>query len=70
MYFPIYTGKHKDEWNTCSDCHTNPNNYNIFSCINCHEHNNKNEVDDDHNGVSGYSYNSAACYSCHPMGKK
>lgn len=70
MYFPIYTGKHKDEWNTCSDCHTNPNNYNIFSCINCHEHNNKNEVDDDHNGVPGYSYNSNACYSCHPTGKK
>ncbi len=70
VYFPIYTGKHKDEWNTCSDCHTNPNNYNIFSCIDCHEHNNKNEVDDEHSGVSGYQYNSNACYACHPDGKK
>ncbi len=70
MYFPIYSGKHKDEWNTCAECHTNPNNYNIFSCIDCHEHNNKAQVDNDHIGVSGYQYNSNACYSCHPQGKK
>jgi hypothetical protein len=70
LYFPIYSGKHKNEWNICADCHTNSSNYNVFSCILCHEHNNKNEVDNDHNGVSGYSYNSAACYSCHPKGKK
>ncbi len=70
MYFPIFSGKHKNEWNVCGDCHTNSNNYKVFSCILCHEHNNKNEVDNQHNGVSGYSYNSSACYSCHPQGKK
>ncbi len=67
MYFPIYSGKHKNEWNTCSQCHTNANNYKIFSCFACHP---KNEMDSEHNGVQGYSYNSAACYSCHPDGKK
>ena len=39
-YFPIYSGKHKGEWNDCVDCHIQSSNYKIFSCINCHEHNN------------------------------
>jgi hypothetical protein len=25
-------------------------------------------MNDSHSGVSGYSYNSAACYNCHPRG--
>jgi hypothetical protein len=25
-------------------------------------------MDDEHEDVSGYSYNSLACYSCHPDG--
>ena len=70
MYFPIYSGKHEDEWNTCSDCHTIAGNYGSFSCINCHEHNNQADVNDDHDGVSGYQYNSNACYSCHPTGEE
>ncbi len=70
MYFPIYSGKHKNQWNLCSDCHNNSGNYAVFTCITCHEHNNKSEVDNQHQGVSGYSYNSNACYSCHPQGKK
>ncbi|MGE5357296.1 MAG: hypothetical protein ACM3PT_13775 [Deltaproteobacteria bacterium] len=68
MYFPIYSGKHQGEWNLCADCHYNSSNYSIFSCINCHEHNNQAEVDDDHDGVSGYVYESNACYTCHPDG--
>ncbi len=67
-YFPIYSGKHDGEWNSCTDCHTNASNYAIFSCIDCHEHNNQSSVNNDHNGVSGYSYNSAACLDCHPNG--
>jgi NMD protein affecting ribosome stability and mRNA decay len=66
--FPIYSGTHKGEWNSCSDCHTNPANYMQFSCTDCHEHSNKTEVDSKHNGVSGYSFNSIACYGCHPTG--
>lgn len=67
-YFPIYSGKHKGKWNACAECHTTSGNFSTFSCINCHEHSNKTNVDNDHKGVNGYSYESNACYSCHPDG--
>jgi len=70
QYFPIYSGKHQGKWSTCADCHINPGNYRVFECILCHEHSNKTEVDNQHQGVSGYAYNSAACYRCHPTGRK
>ena len=69
QYFPIYSGEHAGEWNTCNDCHTNSSNYSVFSCIDCHEHN-KTDMDNDHNGVAGYVYLSSACYACHPTGSK
>jgi hypothetical protein len=69
QYFPIYSGKHKNEWNNCNECHTTPGNYAAFSCIDCHEHDDPVELADDHQGVSGYSYSSPACYSCHPTGE-
>ena len=65
--FPIYSGKHKGTWDSCAECHTNPSNYKVFSCITCHEHN-KTEMDSQHREENGYSYNSAACYQCHPKG--
>lgn len=68
-YFPIYSGKHKGEWNQCVDCHTSSGSFSSFSCIDCHEHNNKAGVDNDHDEVSGYSYQSSACYQCHPDGE-
>lgn len=67
QYFPIYSGKHKEEWQICADCHVNPSNYAVFECIFCHEHNQQ-EMDDKHQGVSGYVYLSSACYDCHPDG--
>ncbi|MGE5436682.1 MAG: hypothetical protein ACM3O3_05590 [Syntrophothermus sp.] len=67
LYFPIYSGKHNGRWDVCSDCHTNPNNFNIFECINCHEHNRTN-TDEHHQGVNNYIYLSTACYDCHPNG--
>ncbi len=70
QYFPIYSGNHKGEWNDCSDCHTTPGNYKSFSCIDCHEHDNKGDLDDEHKGISGYAYNSQNCYACHPDGKE
>jgi len=68
-YFPIYSGKHRGQWSSCSDCHINPGNYRAFECILCHKHSNKAEVDDKHKDVGGYSYTSAACYRCHPAGR-
>ncbi len=68
QYFPIYSGSHNGEWNTCNECHINPGNYAIFSCIDCHEHNQA-DMDDEHSDVSGYEYNSPACLECHPDGE-
>ncbi len=66
QYFPIYSGKHKNKWNTCSDCHPNSANYAVFTCTtSCHP---QNSTNNDHQGVAGYSYNSAACLNCHPTG--
>lgn len=67
QYFPIYSGKHNGQWTTCVECHTNPSNYAVFSCIDCHEHNAA-STNSAHQGVSGYAYNSVACYNCHPNG--
>lgn len=69
-FFPIYTGKHQGEWTTCTDCHTNPSNFALFSCIDCHEHNNAADLANKHNGVPNYQYNSQACLDCHPDGSE
>ncbi len=50
---------------TCSNCHTNPSNYAVFSCTICHA---KQQTDQEHQGVGGYVYNSPNCYQCHPSG--
>lgn len=65
--FPIYTGRHKGTWTTCTQCHPNPANYADFTCLSCHEHN-KTSMDNKHQGESGYSYTSSACLLCHPTG--
>jgi len=65
--FPIYNGKHAQEWNTCTDCHTVPSNYAVFECIFCHEHN-QSDSDDDHSEVQDYRYLSSECFRCHPRG--
>ena len=67
LYFPIYSGEHEDEWDQCTDCHSNPNNYSIFTCLTCHQ---QGETNQDHQGVSGYQYNSNACLACHPEGEE
>ena len=68
LYFPIYNGAHSQVWNTCSTCHSNPYDFTVFRCIECHEHSNQSQVNGDHNGVNGYAYNNDACYNCHPDG--
>lgn len=67
-YFPIYSGSHNGRWQSCTECHTTPASYAAFSCINCHEHN-QTETDGRHREVGNYSYQSNACYSCHPTGR-
>ena len=63
-WFPITTGKHAG--NPCSACHTNPANYQVFTCLTCHD---RTRTDAKHAGRTGYRYESTACYSCHPNGR-
>lgn len=62
-WFPT---NHGNANGVCSSCHTNPSNYAVFSCTNCHA---KNQTDQQHQGVGGYVYNSNNCYQCHPNGQ-
>ncbi len=67
QFFPIYTGEHRGVWDGCDECHVAPGNFRIFECILCHEHR-KSEMDDEHDDVSGYRWESRACLECHPDG--
>ena len=49
----------------CSTCHTNPSNYAVFQCTDCHT---AAQTNPKHSGVKGYVYNSVNCYSCHKNG--
>lgn len=64
--FPITTGNHSGL--ACFDCHNNAANRVAFSCIDCHEHN-QNSTNQDHQGVSGYTWTTAGCYQCHLDGR-
>ena len=67
QYFPIFSGQHKGEWGSCTDCHSNPASYAVFTCLDCHEHS-QTKMDDKHSGEDGYEYSSMACLECHPTG--
>lgn len=67
LYFPIYSGAHAGRWASCATCHVNPGDYRVFDCLSCHEHD-QSTMDSKHQGISGYSYTSSACYRCHPRG--
>jgi hypothetical protein len=65
LYFRIYSGRHAGRWSSCTQCHTDTANYAVFTCLSCHPHDSKTQTDSNHGGVSGYQYDSQACYSCH-----
>lgn len=65
QFFPIYSGRHQNRWTQCTDCHVQPANFGVFSCLGCHG---QTETASHHGGVSGYVYDSNACLSCHPRG--
>ena len=68
QFFPIFSGVHSGIWTECATCHITPGNFSEFSCFNCHGHP-QSKSDADHVGMPGYSYNSQACYECHPDGR-
>ena len=65
MFFPIRSGDHRLD---CRDCHTTGDTR-MFSCIDCHDHR-RSEMDDEHDDVPGYVYESNACFACHPRGRE
>ena len=65
--FPIHSGRHARVWDSCTDCH--PSGTRTFTCTNCHEHR-RSEMDDEHDDVRGYRFDSNACLSCHPRGNE
>jgi hypothetical protein len=64
--FPITSGPHGKF--DCAECHRTAN-MQEFSCTHCHNHEQR-KMDEKHKDVGGYVYNSQACYSCHPNGRK
>jgi hypothetical protein len=63
--FPIFSGPHRGVWRSCSECHTAPGNFRVFTCTTCHT---RNDTDDRHDDVRNYVYESTRCYACHPRG--
>ena len=61
-WFPT---NHGNANGVCATCHTNPNDYSVFQCTNCHT---AAQTNPKHSGVSGYVYNSVNCYQCHKNG--
>ena len=57
QFFPIYSGSHRGKWTLCTECHTNPANYQLFDCKRCHT-----------NAHRGKNYTNEQCYACHPRG--
>jgi hypothetical protein len=68
QYFPIYSGKHREAWDTCMDCHVSAADYKVFECIFCHEHDDPQDLAEKHKNEEDYLYQSSACYTCHPNG--
>lgn len=70
VLFPISAGTSHPpgRWTTCADCHSVPTNYKVFSCVTCHDHSQA-LMDPKHIQVSGYVYDSASCFRCHPQGR-
>ena len=52
-------------WHAIHSVGVPENDYSVYTCVTCHT---SGETNDQHNGVSGYLYESTACLACHPTG--
>ena len=68
LYFPIFSGAHRNQWGSCAECHEVPSDFGAFTCLSCHEHE-RTRMDEKHKEEPGYIYDSAECFDCHPNGK-
>src|SRR5438128_9576085 len=64
--FPIASGPHAVE---CNTCHGDGASFRDFNCTACHDHNQV-LTDQLHQGVATYSYTATSCLGCHPDGSR
>ena len=62
-FFPITRGKHRGL--RCAECHPASGSFAVFRCMPCHE---RDETRAEHDDVSGFVLDDAACLECHPTG--
>jgi hypothetical protein len=65
-FFPIASGPHAVDCNTCHGSYTT---FTKFDCVSCHGHGPA-ATDQLHTSVADYAYRSDACLSCHPDGSR
>ncbi|KAA6456497.1 hypothetical protein DYQ86_25530 [Acidobacteria bacterium AB60] len=65
-YHTFFPTNHGNANGVCATCHTNSNDYSVFTCTSCHGNNNS--ANFKHPNVNGYQYLSSACYQCHKSG--
>ena len=64
--FPIASGPHAVE---CNTCHGDGASFREFNCTACHDHNQV-LTDQLHKGVATYSYTAMSCFGCHADGSR
>jgi len=67
-YFPINDGTHHSA-QVCSDCHQDSATFTSYTCISCHDHS-ADLAATRHAYITGFVYQSSACFSCHPTGNE
>lgn len=70
--FPLQRGEHRRYRADCAACHLAAGEYQAFTCTDCHDGTHSQaRMDRAHREeVRDYRYESAACYQCHPQGRK
>jgi len=62
LFFPVASGPHAVE---CNSCHGVSETFRDFDCLTCHA---GAATIPRHSKVGGFAYTSASCYGCHPDG--
>ncbi len=80
VFFPIYSGNHRGEWESCASCHQTPGEYHTFTCFGsgCHNVSRMNSEHCEENNCErcdGLTYPRTGvtaddCFFCHPQGNE
>jgi hypothetical protein len=68
IYFPIGDGTNHAA-QVCTDCHQSADTFAAFTCISCHDHS-EDLANTRHVYITGFVYQSSACFSCHATGNE